>query len=86
MKLINIQIVAYGTGYIKVYIVLPSIVYGLATGELVEQGIQNPHSFMIQFAKIALARGRPGTVGAGVNVWPGVDIQEGKSPTISLIF
>jgi hypothetical protein len=73
-------------GYVKVYIVLPSVIYGLATGELVEQGIQNPHSYLIRLAQIALDRGRSGIVGAGLNVWPNVDIQEGKSPTISLIF
>lgn len=63
-------------GYVKVYIVLPSMIYGLATGELVEQGIQNPHSYMPRFAQITLNRGRSGIVGAGVNVWPNVDIQE----------
>ena len=73
-------------GYVKVDIVLPSVIYGLATGELLEQGIQNPHTLMIRFAQIALDRGRSGIVGAGLNIWPNVDIQEGKSPTISLIF
>ena len=74
------------TGYVKVYIVLPSFIYGLATGELAEQGIQNPHSYIVRFAQIALERGRSGIVGAGVNVWPNVDIQERKSPTISFDF
>ena len=72
-------------GYVKVYIVLPSVIYGLATGELVEKGIQNRHSYMVRFAHIALDRGRSGIVGAGLNVWPNVNIQERKSPTISLI-
>ena len=72
-------------GYVKVYIVLPSVIYGLATGELVEQGIQNPHSFISQLTKIALDRGRSGIVGAGLNVWPNVNIQEREDPTISLI-
>ena len=65
-------------GYVKIYIVLPSLIYGLATGELVEKGIQNPHSIMIRFAKMALDRGRSGIVGAGLSIWPNVDIQEGK--------
>ena len=68
----------YYAGYVKVYIVLPSVIYGAATGELVEQGIQNPHSLVIRFTKIALDRGRSGIVGAGLNIWPNVDIQEGK--------
>lgn len=67
-------------GYVKVYIVFPSVVYGLATGELVEQGIQNPHSYMARFTKISLDRGRAGTVGAGLNIWSNVNIEEGKSP------
>jgi hypothetical protein len=73
-------------GYVKVYIVFPSVIYGHATGELVEQGIQNPHSYMIRLAQIALERGRSGIVGAGLNIWPNVDIQERKSPTIFWIF
>ena len=64
-------------GYVKVYIILPSMIYGLATGELVELGIQNPHSYMVRFAQIALDRGRSFIVGAGINVWPNVDIQDG---------
>jgi hypothetical protein len=55
------------------------ISYGMATGELVE------HAPFL-FAQIALDQGRPGIVGAGLNVWLNEDIQEGKNPTISLIF
>ena len=69
-------------GYVKVYIVFPSVVYGLATGELVEQGIQNRHSYMARFTKIAMERGRAGIVGAGLNIWANVNIQESKSPHI----
>ena len=73
-------------GYVKVYIVSPSMIYGIATGELVEEGIQNPHSILVPWlTRIALDRGRSGMVGAGLNVWPNVDIQEGNSPTIILI-
>jgi hypothetical protein len=71
-------------GYVKVYIISPSVVYGVATGELVEQGIQNPHSTMVAwFTRVALDRGRSGMVGAGVNVMANVDIQEGSSPTMA---
>jgi len=64
-------------GYVKVYIIIPAIIYGIATGELVEQGIQNPHTITLSwFVRMALDRGRPGVVGAGKNVWPNVDIQE----------
>ena len=74
------------TGYVRVYIVSPSVIYGLVTGEMVEQGIQNPHSIVVPLVtQMTLDRGRPGVVGAGVNVWPNVDLQEGNSRTIILI-
>lgn len=64
-------------GYVKVYIVAPSTIYGVVTGELVEQEIQNPRSVLLPwFVRIALDRGRPGVVGAGKNIWPNVHIQE----------
>jgi len=64
-------------GYVKVYIISPTVVYGLATGELVRQGIQNPHSRMVPWLlKIARDRGRSGMVGAGLNAWPNVNIKE----------
>jgi hypothetical protein len=74
-------------GYVKVYIILPPVVYGLATGELAEQGIQNPYSFMSRFAQVALIRGRSGMAGAGLNVWPNVDIHERKKvPKYLVVF
>lgn len=69
----------YLSGYVKVYIILPSTIYGIASGVLVETGIQNPHSVQVPgLIQIALSRGRAGMVGAGKNVWPNVDIEEGK--------
>jgi len=64
-------------GYVKVYIILPSTIYGIASGVLVDAGIQNPHSQQVPgLIKIALGRGRAGMVGTGKNVWPNVDIEE----------
>jgi len=64
-------------GYVKVYIILPSTIYGMASGLLVDAGIQNPHSLQVPgLIKIALSRGRSGMVGEGKNVWPNVDIEE----------
>ncbi|KAG6888925.1 hypothetical protein C0995_004938 [Termitomyces sp. Mi166 len=58
-------------GYVKTYIVLPGTIYGLATGPLVDLGLQNPHSQQIPaMVKIALQRGEAGYVGLGKNVWP----------------
>lgn len=67
------------SGYVKVYIILPSTIYGIATSELVDQGIQNPHSRQVPaLIHAALDRGRAGMVGAGKNFWPNVDIEEGE--------
>jgi hypothetical protein len=70
----------YLLGYVKVYIILPSTIYGIAGGVLVDAGIQNPHSQQVPLLiKASLGRGRAGMVGAGKNVWPNVDIEEGKN-------
>jgi len=64
-------------GYVKVYIILPSTIYGIATGEFVDRGIQNPHSLQIPgLIQVSLSRGRAGMVGKGKNVWPNVHIDE----------
>lgn len=69
----------YLSGYVKVYIILPSTIYGIAAGEFVEQGIQNPYSQQVPaLIRASLDRGRAGMVGAGKNIWPNVDIEEGK--------
>lgn len=58
---------------------MPSTIYGIASGELVDAGIQNPRSLQIPaLIQAALSRGRAGMVGAGKNIWPNVDIEEGK--------
>jgi len=67
------------SGYIKSYIVLPSTIWGISNGPLVQKGIQNPISMQVPRLIItALARGRAGMVGAGKNIWPDVNIDEGK--------
>jgi len=64
-------------GYVRTYIVLPGTIYGLATGPLVDSGIQNPHSQQIpRLIKLSLNRGRAGMVGMGKNIWPNVYITE----------
>lgn len=69
----------FSSGYVKVYIILPSTIYGIATGALIDAGVQNPHSLQIPaLINIALSRGRAGMVGAGKNVWPNVNIEERK--------
>ncbi|KAK7044380.1 hypothetical protein R3P38DRAFT_3388776 [Favolaschia claudopus] len=75
---VDLEIVAADSeGYVKTYIVLPSTIYGLATGPLVDLGIQNPHSQQIPLLiSAALDRGRAGMVGEGKNLWPNVEIHE----------
>ncbi|KAJ7275729.1 NAD-binding protein [Mycena rebaudengoi] len=64
-------------GYVKTYIILPSTIYGMATGKFVDAGIQNPHSLQVPaLIKAALDRGRAGMVGEGKNLWPNVEIHE----------
>ncbi|GBE88351.1 hypothetical protein SCP_1301660 [Sparassis crispa] len=64
-------------GTIKSYIILPSDIYGLASGSLVNAGIMNPHSVQIPLLiKASLDRGRGGMVGEGKNIWPNVHIDE----------
>jgi len=64
-------------GYVKVYIILPSTIYGIATGKLVQLGIQNPYSQQVpSLIKASLDRGQGGMVGLGVNLWPNVHIDE----------
>ncbi len=59
--------------------VLPSTIYGLARGPLVDAGIMNPQSQQIPALIIAsLQRKRAGMVGEGKNIWPNVHIQDGE--------
>jgi len=64
-------------GYVKSYIILPSTIYGFASGPFVEKGIQNPRSIQIPLlVKTSIDRGRAGMVGEGKNIWPNVHIDD----------
>ncbi|KII89888.1 hypothetical protein PLICRDRAFT_40070 [Plicaturopsis crispa FD-325 SS-3] len=64
-------------GYARSFIVLPSMIYGLATGPLVDIGFQNPHSVQIPgLIKASIQRGQGGVVGKGANFWHNVHIDE----------
>lgn len=57
----------------------PSTIWGIATGVLVEKGIANSHSIQVPaLIRASLKRGRAGMIGAGKNLWPDVNIEEGK--------
>ncbi|KAF8994645.1 hypothetical protein BDQ17DRAFT_1331013 [Cyathus striatus] len=73
-------------GYVKVYIVLPSTIYGMARNKLVDRGIQNTHSIQIPaLIHASITRGQGGMVGEGKNIWPNVDIDEMSSFYITLL-
>ena len=65
-------------GYVRTYIVLPALVYGVAVNPLVEAGIAKAHSrFVVQsIIKQAIGSGEVGQIGEGSNVWAIVDINE----------
>ncbi|KAF8199610.1 hypothetical protein BJ912DRAFT_844564, partial [Pholiota molesta] len=77
-RLVEIELVkADNEGYVKTYIILPSMVYGLPSGRLVDQGIQNCRATAIpSLVRAALIRGRGGMIGPGMNYWPNVHIED----------
>ncbi|KAF9469323.1 NAD-binding protein [Collybia nuda] len=64
-------------GYVRSYIIIPSTVWGLATGPLVDLGVQNPISMQIPvLIDASVDRGQGGMVGAGKNLWGNVNIED----------
>lgn len=64
-------------GYVKTYIILPSMVWGPATGKLVDLGIRKLHSMLIPaLVKLGEARGQAGVAGKGLNTWPQIHVDE----------
>ena len=78
---VDVTVVSADTGgYVKTYIILPSTIYGIASNPLVDAGIQNPHSIQIpSIIRASLSRGQGGVVGEGKNIWPNVQIDDGRS-------
>lgn len=65
------------TGYVRTYIILPSTIYGLARGLLVDIGVSNNRSIQIPaIIEASLDRKQGGMVGQGKNLWPNVHIDE----------
>ncbi|OCH90157.1 hypothetical protein OBBRIDRAFT_835219 [Obba rivulosa] len=69
---VDLEIVSMNQqGYAETYIILPSTIYGLAKGPLVEAGISNPHSVQIPYiAKASIDQKQASMVGAGKPIWP----------------
>ncbi|RDB19487.1 Uncharacterized protein C2A9.02 [Hypsizygus marmoreus] len=64
-------------GYVRTFIILPSTVYGIVTGKLVDLGIQHPYSLQVPAViDASVRRGQGGMVGAGKNLWPNVHIDD----------
>ncbi|KAK7052774.1 NmrA domain-containing protein [Favolaschia claudopus] len=64
-------------GYIKSYIIVPTTVYGVPTGPVVEAGAQRWQSSILSYLiPPSLARGQAGMVGQGKNVWDNVEVNE----------
>lgn len=76
---VDLVVVAAGeAGYARTHIIVPPTIFGLATGKLVDLGIQNPHSIQIPaFLKYTMKRGEVGIVGEGKNIWGVVAQPEG---------
>ena len=59
---------------------LPSTIYGIASGRLADEGIQNKQSVQIpSIIRASLGRKRGGMVGNGLNIWNNVHIGDGTS-------
>lgn len=77
-RMVDLEIVkADKDGYVKTYIILPSTIYGIATGKIADLGVQHLHSIQLPgLIKASLARGQAAIVGEGKNIWPNVEIGE----------
>jgi len=75
---VDLEIVkADGDGYVKTYIILPSTIYGIAKGKLVDIGVQHRYSVQLPLSiKESLLREQAGVVGEGKNIWPNVNIED----------
>ena len=63
----------------KTYLVIPSTIFGFATGKLVDLGAQNPRSIQIPLAiSASISRKRAGYIGKGLNLWPDVHIDDSR--------
>lgn len=75
------------TGYARTWIVFPSTIWGLSDTVFVKEGLQKPDSVQVPGRiKLAVKLGKAVYVGAGLNVWPHVEIDEGTEAVHSVVF
>ncbi|KAH9003176.1 hypothetical protein EDB86DRAFT_3073655 [Lactarius hatsudake] len=77
-RLVDLEVVAADKeGYVRTYIVLPSTIYGIATGKLFDLGISHAYSQQLPVAiRASVDRGQGGVIGEGKNIWPNVEVHE----------
>ncbi|KAI0360216.1 NAD-P-binding protein [Trametes cingulata] len=75
---VDLLVVAADTeGYVRSHIIMPSLIYGIASGPLFDASIANPHSIAIPLlVRIALQRGHVGVMGKGITRWGHVHIDD----------
>lgn len=67
-------------GYARTHIILPSAIYGQATGPLFDAGISNAHTMLFpMFVRSALHHGHLAILNEGAAYWANVHIDDGKS-------
>ena len=72
-------------GYLRAHIVLPSLIYGVASHALVHAGVSHSTSIQIPtLIRAALDRGQAGMIGQGKSLWPDVHIDDSECPPSSL--
>ena len=66
-------------GYVRAHIVLPALVYGVASHALVRAGVSNSTSIQIPaLIRAALYRRQAGMIGQGKSLWPDVHIDDSE--------
>lgn len=70
----------------KAYVIAPPNIWGLATGKLVDAGLQNPvMTPLLIVSRLAMARGTYGVNGPGVNLWSMCEVHDGMSLSLSTL-
>ncbi|KAK7679039.1 hypothetical protein QCA50_017983 [Cerrena zonata] len=76
-KVISAIVEADEQAYVKSHIVIPGLIYGIASGTVANAGIQETLSARISnLILAALDRGRLGMVGDGQAIWPNIHIDD----------
>jgi len=83
---VDLEVVgADSQGYLKSYIILPGVIYGIATGPLYNAGVGHRHSTVSSLLiKKGVSRGDVGVVGEGLSKWPAVHIDDTADLYITL--